>query len=843
MDWGIRTLILSLNGTDWVLSGWNRHQWLYDKPTESGGFAQPVVTRIPACVPGAVQTDLYQAGIIEDWNKDFNFFHLEWIEHREWVYEKRFSVGERKEISQYRLIFEGLDFSGYVFLNGTEILYFDQMHVPYEADVTKHLYVDRENVLRVVFLQPPEVDGQVGYTSRTKVLKSRYNYGWDWMPRLVNVGIFRDVYLRGVESAYLRDVYPQTDTDGTAGDITIHCAIAACEDAEMALRYTVTYGGKVCCSGTQEIHVHAGEDNRAVFHARLDNIRLWYPNGGGAQPLYTVTVSLLRGTAVADSREKKVGFRKLRYELPQGADPGHSPYSMTVNDQWVPIKGVNWVPLSPFYGSVTEEDYRYYLERFRRMHINLIRVWGGALLESETFYNLCDEMGILVWQDFPQSSSGIDNSPCEEPDFIDALVEVAKVYITRRRHHACLAVWCAGNELYDSDYHPMTAASPNIAALKRTVEELDPARLFLPGSPSGRVAMWSENDRGTGNSGDTHGPWQYLGPEEHYSHFAHNDSLLHSEIGAPACPRLETLKTYCSGPLWPPTSANRFWQNRGCWWLCDEELTRLFGRFDGKARGIEEYVKAFRYMQMEAIRYAASSIRRAGRKKAGMIIWMGNEPFPNNANTSVLEFDGCPKPAFYKLQSVYNAAFLGLAYASPAWKSGQTPVVTLFGCSDRPITAKNIRVSVYNIAGRLLAQEQLAQAAVEYTADLASLRLPLAAPLILVRITADLGFDFCEEYVFTVDGETPFGALLDMDTVHIDVERRQDRAFLLTNQSGTAALFVDCIGKGEDRRTLLVDGNYRCLLPQESILLTTDKPCAELTVSAMNSRAPARDAV
>lgn len=828
-------MVLSLNGSDWTLSGWMKHQWLFDRPMESTGLSQPVVPRIPATVPGSVQTDLRRADFIQDWNQDLNFFHLEWTEHREWVYEKRFSADALKGMTRYLLTFEGLDFSGYAFLNGTEILHFDQMHLPYEVDVTDHLLFDEENVLRVVFLQTPEVDGQVGYTSRTTTLKSRFNYGWDWMPRLVNIGIFGDVSLRGVDTAYVTDLYPEASAEGNTGALTVTSAITGYQDTSITVEYTLTYNQAVCYSETQQIELKQGTENTAVLHATLPDICLWNPNGFGEQPLYTLTVSLLNGDRVVDRCEKQIGFKKTEYVLPEGAGAHHYPYSLKINDSWIPIRGVNWVPISPFYGSVTEEDYRYYLERFRAMNVSLIRVWGGALLESETFYRLCDEMGFLVWQEFPQSSSGIDNSPCEDPDFIELLVKVAKVYVTRRRSHTSLVIWCAGNELYDSEYHPKTEASPNIGALKQVVAELDPNRLYLPGSPSGDSAGWSPDKKGTGQCGDTHGPWQYLGPQAHYCQFNEDDSLLHSEIGAPACPRLETLQKYCSTSLWPPSSSNHFWRTRGSWWLCDEQMDSLFGKFDGVQKGITEYVKGFQYTQAEAIRYAASAIRKAGAKKAGTIVWMANEPFPNSANTSILEFDGCPKPVYYKLKNVFAKVFLGLSYGTAALQSDQEATVTLFGCSDQPIVAKNIAVSAYDFSGKLLERYDIADTELGVTTDLATLRLPKAKPMILVRITADIGYDFCEEYVFTVDGETPFGALLDSEKTYIVVERKGPKEFSLTNQGGVTALFVDCIGKDEENRPLTVSGNYRCLLPKETLTVTTEKLCTELTVSAMNS--------
>ena len=154
-----------LSGNDWKLVGWVKHQWHYGKVMETNGFSAPVVTEIPATVPGSVQTDLFNNGVIEDWNIGTNFRNIEWVENREWVYTKTFCVTEKAD--KYYLYFEGLDFNGFVFLNDKQVLEFNEMMIPYRVDVTDAIYLDKENQLKIVFLQPPEVDGQVGYTSKT----------------------------------------------------------------------------------------------------------------------------------------------------------------------------------------------------------------------------------------------------------------------------------------------------------------------------------------------------------------------------------------------------------------------------------------------------------------------------------------------------------------------------------------------------------------------------------------------------------------------------------------------------------------------------------------------------
>lgn len=827
-------MYLSLNGSDWTISGWMRNQWQFDKPMETSGFSMPVIRPIPATVPGSVHTDLRRAGLLEDWNTSVNFLHVEWVEHREWIYKKTFTLPEKLGFRRYFLCFGGLDFHGHIFLNGKQILSFNQMHIPYEIDVTGTL-AEGKNQLKIVFLQPPEIDGQVGYTSRTTVLKARFNYGWDWMPRLLNIGIFGDVGLSCTDEVRLGDFYPRSELTGNDGKLEMSvCADSLCE-MRVCVAYTVQRDGTICAADKTELVLNKGK-NTLAHTLTVPCVQPWYSNGAGGQPLYKVEAALFAEDGrLLDSCEKTVGFRRLEYVRPFGAAGDAYPYALVINGDPVPIKGVNWVPISPFYGSVTEAEYRYYLTQLKRMNVNLLRVWGGALLESETFYRLCDEMGLLIWQEFPQSSSGIDNTPCVEPDFIARLTATAESYVIRRRHHASLAIWCGGNELYQPDYEPTDTRCPTLASLEAVVNRLDPDRLFLPASPSGKSSSFHPENRGKGMHGDTHGPWEYLGETEQYARLDADDSLLQSEVGAAAPPRLETLLRYCKGSLWPPSKENLFWLSRGSWWLCDERMNNLFGEFDGKTKGIKEYVRAFRYLQMEAVRYAAASVRHAGRRKAGLIIWMANEPFPNSANTSILEYDGCPKPAYYKLKTIFAPEMLGLSYASPAVQ-GKKIAVTLFAGSDRPSALQNVRVKAYDLYGKTLYDEFLGNADVDGSCDIAALVLPAAAPITLVRLSADTATQtLFEEYLFTVDGTSPFGALLDVPRVPVEIRRLSDNRFRLINSGTAAALCLDCIGLDKSGTPLIVENSMRCLLPGESLEVWTQEACTSLTVDPLNS--------
>ena len=829
-----------LNGSDWELTGYLHEQWYYTKTMETGRAALPAVMPIKATVPGAVQKDLFEAGLVPDFRIGTNSYEMEWVENREWVYIKKFVISEEFKSDRYILCFDGLDFHGLVFINGYQIIEFNQMHLAYKADITNYIQIGDENTLKVVFFQPPEVAGQVGYTSKTTILKTRFNYTWDWCPRLVNIGIYRDVYIKCVNSAVIKDFYPKAAVNGGKGIIDVNLDLECYLTADATVNIEIKDKSGNSFIKEFQTGLVQGKCFKNTYSVEVDNPQLWYPNNMGEQPLYNVLVTITDNEGrICDTSSKDIGFRTIENRLTENAPQNCLPYAIYVNGQNMSIKGVNWVPVSPFYGTVTRKDYEYYIRIFKNMNVNLLRVWGGGLLESEDFYDLCDEYGILVWQEFPQSSSGIDNMPCENIDFVDVLCRVAQEYIINRRHHASLAIWCGGNELMFHNYVPVNENSYNIARLHNVVREYDPGRIFLPASASGPSFNTNTSMIGKGVNHDVHGPWNYLGEIEHYNYWEINDSMLDSEMGAPAVPRLDTLLKCCKGEIWPPDKTNRFWLARGCWWLYLDEMNAFYGEFDGKEKGINEYVKGYRYNQMEALRYGTNINRKKGRHKAGMIIWMANEPYPNSANTSLIEHDGCPKPAFYKVRNSYSKVMLGISYKTPYLAGKESLDFTLFGYSDTLSSVKNINVEVYDEKGTVIYSNCFGDAEVEISRDIAEISVPIAglsSELLIVSIRAEGERKIADEYIFTLKGEYPFEKVLYAPKTDVAVEKIDCSTFRLDNLGKYAALEVECLGFDENERAAVFDENYFCLKPGESVIVKADRDCAVMYAEALNSR-------
>jgi beta-mannosidase len=286
------------------------------------------------------------------------------------------------------------------------------------------------------------------------------NYGWDFCPRLVHQGIWRPV-------REARTRYPHVSYNGHVGRVTL--------DGELLLE--------------------------------VEQPDLWWPNGSGEQRLY-------------DAGDWQVGFRTVELRPNDGAPPDAYPYTLHVNGERVFMRGWNWCPIDVNYGVPRPDKLERLLTLAARANANVLRVWGGGVIESEEFYALCDRLGILVWQEFSQSSSGLESTPSDDPEFVRALAEDARVIVPSRAWHPSLFAWCGGNELAWPDGEPIDERAPAIAALRDVVQELDPSRVWLPSSPTGPKGTW-----------DMHGPWEHQGLRAHYEHYDSRTNLIHSEFG------------------------------------------------------------------------------------------------------------------------------------------------------------------------------------------------------------------------------------------------------------------------------------------------------------------------
>ena len=645
-----------LSDLQWAVEGHTPYLWLFERFHRIGQTECIDVSPVPARVPGSVQGALREAGIIPDWNVGVDSRDCEWVEHRHWIYRTRIPDAWLERPSSFRLECQGLDYSGWLYVNGRKVAVFKGTHVPHVFDITSCLN-EKDNVLEIVFDMPPRWLGQFGYTSQMKEWKTRFNYTWDWVPRLVQIGIWDSITLVAVEGSEFSNLHCVTDADiekGT-GSLEIGGAIAAGE--AHTVRVSLKNEGGLVRSGEFTV---AEFEQGIAWHDLL--VELWWPNLEGAQPLYTFTCRLLDSRGIEHDRlARRVGFKHVEWEPCADAPEDADPWVCVVNGCPVFLQGVNFAPIRANYADSTREDYKQRLELYRELGCNLFRINACGFLEHEWFFDLCDELGLMVWQEFPLTSSGVENWPPEDETAIAEMAIIAESFIKRRRHHVSLTLWSGGNEL-QGDLEgrktgigkPCDAQHPMLKRLQEVVQALDPGRRYIPTSPSGPRSDASPADFGKGLHWDVHGGAATSSLEEAEEYWAADDALFRSEVYCSGASPAELIRKYAGDfHAFPPTADNPYWTRLTTWWIDWHRLISVFGR---EPQDLNEYVEWSQTQQAQMLSSEMKACKSRFPRCGGVLLWSGHDTFPLTINSSIIDFEGNPKPAAFALAQVWREA-------------------------------------------------------------------------------------------------------------------------------------------------------------------------------------------
>jgi beta-mannosidase len=509
-----------------------------------------------AAVPGCIHQDLMTAGKITDPFWRDNELAVQWVGESDWVYERDFEVPQALlERRRVLLRCEGLDTLATVSVNGAEVGHADNMFRTWEFDVKRYLragpnhvsisftsplpYIRRrqaERYLRDVDGPPHEPKG------RGWVRKEPCNFGWDWGPVLVTCGIWRPIGLVAFDTARLTDV--RIKQDHTQPDQVLLRVMPEVErvvDAPLSSRVNMSLGGVVVAEG--EVDCAAG---CPALRLPVSDPQLWWPHGLGGQPLYDVRIDLLdEAGQVLDHIERRIGLRTLRLE--REPDEWGESFRFVANGVPFFAKGSNWIPADVFATRVTAERCRQLLQAAATSNQNMLRVWGGGIYESDLFYDLCDELGICVWQDLMFACA---TYPAFDSDFVENVRAEAEDSIRRLRHHPCLALWCGNNELEQGLVGPAWSKTQMSwedysrlfdRLLPQTVQELDSGRDYWPSSP--HSPLGDRRDWNNPACGDAHlwSVWHGREPFEWYRGTGHR---FVSEFGFQSFPEPQTVNGF-----------------------------------------------------------------------------------------------------------------------------------------------------------------------------------------------------------------------------------------------------------------------------------------------------------
>jgi len=464
-----------------------------------------------------------------------------------------------------QLRFGGIDPSARVYVDGELAGTVSGPFGESVVDITDHLAPGAAGFDLAVVLSPvPPSEPQVGRTDRVRRHAPRLNYGWDFCPPFPHQGLWRTVYLETGPTLLKEPDLTATLTALTTGTLEFAAAYTGVTPA-WTLRAVLPDGRTFAAPVTAGL-------GRVNARLTIPDPPLWYPWGYGAQALVTVTL-LDRNTPLWQAR---TGFRTLEWRLNperlQGFPSSTTenlalseelPYTPVVNGLAVPGTGFNWTPADAQFGAITTDRIEHLLRLAVAAGGRVLRVWGGGLLETPEFYDLADRLGLLVWQEFSQSSSGEQSAPTDDPAYVAALAADAVQAVRERHHHPSLVLWDGGNELQGTA--PLaTADSPALMALADVIRTYDPGRAWLPTSPSGGCFT----DDGTGIPGDVHGPWEHQGLAGHAARYNGMTALAHTEFGVEGMATPRQLDWLIDpADRWPPVRGNPVYRHLGEWWI------------------------------------------------------------------------------------------------------------------------------------------------------------------------------------------------------------------------------------------------------------------------------------
>ena len=659
---------IDLSQLDWTLRGWRPHVWKLGKSVETGEVMSTDIAAMPAQLPGSVQGNLKRAGILPDWNVGLNSLLCEWAEHRHWDFSAHLSAEEMTRVlaggERVFLCAESLDYSGWILVNDVEVAQFRGAMIPQRIELTPFLKSGEAARLSIVFDAPPEEQGQIGYSSRSKFFKPRYSYSWDWCPRLVPAGVLAPFELKSGRdlAVSVQRVLATLGDDNAHGDLQIEIGFDQelspnLKDAEVeaVLR---DFDGKEIARKTSRVLADGG----ATIEFSDLPVQPWFPNGSGAQPLYDLEIVAKSGGAEISYETRKIGFKRIEWRACEGAAENALPWICVANGTPVFLQGMNWVPPQLNYLDATNSEYSRLLETYREMGCNILRVWGGAILGTPHFFNECDRLGIFVWQEFPLSSSGVENEPPSDPQVLAELEKIATSYVRRRRDHVSLLFWCGGNELQargeDGIEKPCDESFAALAMMRDVVAREDGVTRYVATSSTGPEFYAFPKNFGKGVHHDVHGPWGWSGVEggtmESWREYWENDdALFRSEVGMPGAMSVELIRKYAGHEeLWPPTT--RLWKHSCAWWI---QWARYRDKIDTSAEEetqLAQYVEITQREQAEALSFAAQRSKERFPRCGGFMLWEGHDLFPCLNNNAIIDCEGNLKPAAVALGKVFR---------------------------------------------------------------------------------------------------------------------------------------------------------------------------------------------
>ena len=629
--------------------------------------AQDGSTWMPATVPGVVHLDLLNTKQIEDPFFGDNEKKLQWIDKKEWEYKTNFKVNESLLANgRIELNFNGLDTYAAVSLNGKNILNSDNMFREFTVNC-KEILKEGDNELYILFKSPakegeklfdaseyfiktqPNDDSKLGGMGDKTVSpysrKAGYHYGWDWGPRFLTSGIWRNIYLNAWNKGVIRDLFlKQVRLSETKAELLAEVRLEASLDGSQEISILVNNGQII----KKQLAVKKGV-NTIQIPFEINNPKLWWPNGMGDSYLYAVKVALTEGNTISHN----IGLRTI--ELVTEKDKVGESFYFKVNGHPVFAKGANVIPFDNFLTRVTPDRYEAIIKSAAETNMNMLRVWGGGIYEDNAFYDLCDKYGIMVWQDFMFACSFFPGTK----DFLDNIRQEAIDNVIRLRNHPSIALWCGNNEIEDAwknwgwnKYDKRNEEAYKkifLDILPKVVSEYDPQVRYWSSSPSSGSYELNPKLR---THGDVH-YWSYRDAFQPISVFKDSANIPRflSETGFQSFPETATMNTFLTKSDYDIYSEVMKSHQKS---LAGNKLLDVYmHRNYKKPKDFGATLYLSQLMQKEAMKVALEAYRRAAPYCMGALYWQLNDSWPAPSWSSI-DYYGRWKAMNYDVKRIFS---------------------------------------------------------------------------------------------------------------------------------------------------------------------------------------------
>lgn len=625
---------------------------------------------LPAQVPGGVHTDLLAAGLIPDPFFGDNELKVQWVAEKDWEYTGGFELNAAQTAAAHIfLVADGLDTLADVTLNGQALGKTDNMFIQYRWDVKKLLRPGK-NEVKILFRsavnfglarnleKPLTTPSPITIMGGVFTRKAPCHFGWDWGPKVPPTGIWRDLRLESYQSARIADVHLRQAHGKKGVGVSAAVQVEAWDGQPLTARLVV-----VSPNGKKQVLAEAPVNGGAAdLSVLVKSPQLWWPNGYGDQPLYGVKVELLAGQQLEDSKDYQLGLRTV--VLKREPDQWGESFSFEVNGVPVFMKGADWIPADSFPTRMTEARYDNLLQSAVDSHQNMLRVWGGGYYEEDTFYDLCDRYGILLWHDFMFACYIY---PHDEAEFIENLRVEVDYNVKRLRHRTCLALWCGNNEM-EQGWADWGWTNPNdpLKVLEKIAYEkyfyhtlpewisgLDTDHPYWPSSASSNTPMTDPNGM---EQGDMH-YWDVWHGRKPFTAYRTTYPRFMSEFGFQSLPPIETVRTYAEEKDWNMTSFIMEHHQRS-----GSGNGLMIGQMTDTFRMPVDFV-ALTYLSMllqaEGIRYGVEHWRRNKHRVSGTLYWQLNDCWPV-ASWASLDYYGRWKALHYAAKRFYAPLLMSI---------------------------------------------------------------------------------------------------------------------------------------------------------------------------------------